>query len=167
MATAKKSAAKKAGAKKATTKSAAKGGATKSAAKGGAAKKAGAAKGGAAKGGAKTAAKGASKGAAKGGATKSASKGASKTAKGGRGPNPAFMKPMQPSPELAAVVGNEPQPRSQITSRVWDYIKKNGLQDQKNRRQINADDNLRAVFGGKSNVSMFEMTKLVNNHLQG
>jgi len=169
MATAKKSAAKKGGAKKAGAKSASKGGA-KSASKGGASK--GASKGGAkkaaAKGGAsKGAAKGASKGAAKGGA-KSASKGAARSASksGGRAPNPAFMKPMQPSPALAAVVGSEAQPRSQITSRVWDYIKKNGLQDQQNKRQINADERLRPVFGGKGSVSMFEMTKLVNKRLK-
>ncbi len=72
---------------------------------------------------------------------------------------------MTPSPELAAVVGSNPIPRTEITKRVWDYIRKNGLQDQQNRRQINADDNLRKVFGGKRSVSMFEMTKLVNNHL--
>ena len=83
-----------------------------------------------------------------------------------RKPNPAFMKPMQPSPELAAVVGGQPQPRSEITKRVWDYIKKNGLQDQQNKRQINADDRLRPVFGGKKNVTMFEMTSLVNKHLK-
>jgi upstream activation factor subunit UAF30 len=170
MATAKKSAAKKGGAKKAGTKSAGKGGA-KSASKGGAARGGSAAKApakkAAAKGGAsKGAAKGASKGAAKGGA-KSASKGGAKSASksGGRAPNPAFMKPMQPSPALAAVVGSEAQPRSQITSRVWDYIKKNGLQDQQNKRQINADERLRPVFGGKGSVSMFEMAKLVNQHL--
>ena len=99
----------------------------------------------------------------KAGVTKSAA--AKKTGGGGRQPNPAFMKPMQPSEQLAAVVGNEPMPRSEITKRVWDYIKKNGLQDEKNKRQINADDNLRPVFGGKKNVTMFEMTKLVNQHL--
>lgn len=87
--------------------------------------------------------------------------------KSARKPNAAFMKPMQPDTALAAVVGNNPMPRSEITKRVWDYIKKNGLQDQKNRRQINADDKLRPVFGGKKSVSMFEMTKLVNQHLQG
>lgn len=87
--------------------------------------------------------------------------------KSARKPNAAFMKPMQPDAALAAVVGNNPMPRSEITKRVWDYIKKNGLQDQKNRRQINADDKLRPVFGGKKSVSMFEMTKLVNQHLQG
>ena len=166
MATAKKSAAKKGGAKKAGAKSASKGGA-KSASKGGASK--GASKGGAKKAAAKGSASkgGASKGASKSGASKGASKGGAKSASksGGRAPNPAFMKPMQPSAALAAVVGNEAQPRSQITSRVWDYIKKNGLQDQQNKRQINADERLRPVFGGKSSVSMFEMTKLVNQHL--
>jgi upstream activation factor subunit UAF30 len=73
---------------------------------------------------------------------------------------------MQPSGELAAVVGARAMPRTEVTKRIWDYIKKNGLQDQKNRRQINADDRLRAIFGGRRNVSMFEMTKLVSNHLK-
>jgi upstream activation factor subunit UAF30 len=73
---------------------------------------------------------------------------------------------MQPSEELGAVVGARPMPRTEVTKRIWDYIRKNGLQDQKNRRQINADDRLRAVFGGRRQVSMFEMTKLVNNHLK-
>jgi chromatin remodeling complex protein RSC6 len=72
---------------------------------------------------------------------------------------------MKPSGELAAIVGSQPIPRSEITKRVWDYIKKNNLQDQQNKRQINADDKLRPVFGGKKSVSMFEMTKLVNGHL--
>lgn len=76
------------------------------------------------------------------------------------------MKPMQPDDKLAAVVGSKPIPRSEITKKVWDYIKKNGLQDKKKRTQINADDNMRAVFGGKSSVSMFEMTKLVNQHMK-
>ena len=117
----------------------------------------------------KTAAKSAGKSAAKGGATKSAGKSAAKggAAKSGRAPNAAFMKPMTPSAELAAVVGAQPQPRSEITKRVWDYIKKNNLQDAQNKRQINADDKLRPVFGGKKNVTMFEMTSLVNKHLQG
>ena len=85
---------------------------------------------------------------------------------GGRGrSNPAFMKPMQPDPALAAVVGERPQPRTQITKKIWDYIKANGLQDKINRRMINADENLLKVFGGKKQVSMFEMTKLVNKHL--
>jgi chromatin remodeling complex protein RSC6 len=76
------------------------------------------------------------------------------------------MKPMQPSEDLGAVVGARPMPRTEVTKRIWDYIRKNGLQDQKNRRMINADDRLRAVFGGRRQVSMFEMTKLVNNHLK-
>jgi upstream activation factor subunit UAF30 len=76
------------------------------------------------------------------------------------------MKPMRPSVALGAVVGASPMPRSQVTKKIWDYIKKNGLQDQKNRRQINADDRLRAVFGGRRQVSMFEMTRLVNDHLK-
>ena len=83
-----------------------------------------------------------------------------------RKPNAAFMKPMTPSSTLAAVVGNSPMPRTEVTSKLWGYIKKNNLQDKMNRRMINADDNLRAVFGGKGKVSMFEMTKLVNRHLK-
>jgi len=82
-----------------------------------------------------------------------------------RAPNPAFMKPMQISDDLAKIVGSKPMPRTEVTKKLWDYIKKNKLQDAFNRRQINADDNLRAVFGGQSKVSMFEMTKLVNKHL--
>ena len=83
-----------------------------------------------------------------------------------RKPNAAFMKAMQPSTTLAAVVGGTPMPRTEVTKKIWDYIKKNKLQDSVNRRLINADDKLRAVFGGKSKVSMFEMTKLVSNHLK-
>jgi chromatin remodeling complex protein RSC6 len=83
-----------------------------------------------------------------------------------RKPNAAFMKPMQPDDKLAAVVGDRPIPRSEITKKVWDYIKKNGLQDSKKRTQINADDKMRPIFGGKSQVSMFEMTKMVNQHLK-
>jgi chromatin remodeling complex protein RSC6 len=82
-----------------------------------------------------------------------------------RKPNAAFMKPMQPDEKLAAIVGNKAMPRSEITKKVWDYIKKNGLQDKKQRTQINADDKMKAVFGGKNQVSMFEMTKLVNQHM--
>lgn len=82
-----------------------------------------------------------------------------------RKPNAAFMKPMQPDDKLAAIVGSKAIPRSEITKKVWDYIKKNGLQDKKKRTLINADDSMRAVFGGKSQVSMFEMTKLVNQHM--
>ncbi|HBG31814.1 MAG TPA: hypothetical protein DDW98_14540 [Gammaproteobacteria bacterium] len=79
--------------------------------------------------------------------------------------SPALMKPMTPSATLAAVVGSKPIPRGQITKNLWAYIKKNGLQDKTNRRQINADDKLKAIFGGKSSVSMFEMTKLVSKHI--
>jgi len=86
-------------------------------------------------------------------------------AKGGAKARGGLAKPVKPSAELAKVVGNNPMPRSEITKKVWDYIKKNGLQDQKNKREINADDTLKPIFGGKSRVNMFEMTKLVNNHL--
>lgn len=82
-----------------------------------------------------------------------------------RAPNPAFMKPMTPSPELAEVVGSSPMPRTEVTKRLWSYIKRRGLQDDKNRRMINADDNLRPIFGGKRQVSMFDMTRMVNQHL--
>jgi chromatin remodeling complex protein RSC6 len=87
-------------------------------------------------------------------------------AKTKRKPNAAFMKPMTPSSTLAAVVGTNPQPRTEITKRIWDYIKKNKLQDSANKRNINADEKLKAVFGGKKQVSMFEMTKLVSAHLK-
>jgi chromatin remodeling complex protein RSC6 len=79
--------------------------------------------------------------------------------------NTAFMKPMKVSSELAAVVGQGPMPRSEVVKKLWVYIKKNGLQDQTNKRNINADANLKKVFGGKATVSMFEMTKLVSKHL--
>lgn len=88
-----------------------------------------------------------------------------KVTKSKRKPNPAFMKPMSISEELAAVVGGKPIPRTEVVKKLWAYIKKNKLQDTKNRRNINADDNLKAVFGGKKTVSMFEMTKLVSKHL--
>ena len=83
-----------------------------------------------------------------------------------RKPNAAFMKPMTPSSTLAAVIGSSPMPRTEVTSKLWGYIKKNNLQDKTNRRMINADDKLRDVFGGKKQVSMFEMTKLVSKHLK-
>lgn len=137
MATAKK-AAKKSAAKKSATK---KGAAKRPAAKKSAAKKPAAKKSAARKPAAK----------------KSATK---------RKPNAAFMKAMQPSSVLAAVVGAMPMPRTEVTKKIWDYIKKNKLQDSVNKRLINADEKLRAVFGGKSKVSMFEMTKLVSNHLK-
>jgi chromatin remodeling complex protein RSC6 len=89
-----------------------------------------------------------------------------KTAGAKRKPNAAFMKAMTPSASLAAVVGDKPMPRTEVTKKIWDYIKKNKLQDSVNKRNINADDKLKAVFNGKKQVSMFEMTKLVNAHLK-
>lgn len=83
-----------------------------------------------------------------------------------RKPSAAFMKPMMPSAALAMVVGSKPLPRTEVTKKLWAYIKKNKLQDAKNRRMINADMNLGPVFGGKKQVSMFEMTKLVSKHLK-
>ena len=133
MATAKKAAKKSAAKKPAAKKSAKKPAAKKSAAKKPAAKKSA--------------------------AKKPAAKKSAPAAK--RKPNAAFMKAMQPSSQLAAVVGNAPMPRTEVTKKIWDYIKKTKLQDGVNKRLINADDKLRAVFGGKSKVSMFEMTKLV------
>ena len=106
---------------------------------------------------------------ARGGSTKRASKtsGAKRKGGGGQGTaNSAFMRPVSPSPALAEVVGDRPIPRSEVTKRLWAYIKKNGLQDQKNKRMINADSALKPVFGGKSAVNMFEMTKLVGRHLK-
>ena len=118
-----------------------------------AAKRGGAKRGGAKRGGAKK-------------ARGSARKASKKRSGAKRAPNPAFMKPMQPDAALAAVVGNNPMPRTEITKKLWQYIKRNGAQDQKERRMINADDKLRPVFGGKNKVSMFEMTKLVAKHLK-
>ena len=83
-----------------------------------------------------------------------------------RKPNAAFMKAMQPSQQLSAVIGSSPMPRTEVTKKIWGYIKKNNLQDSKNKRMINSDEKLRDVFGGKKQVSMFEMTKLVNKHLK-
>ena len=137
MATAKKKAAKKSAAKKPAAK--------KPAAK-------------------KPAAKAAKKAPAKKAAKKAAKKPAAP--KKPRKPNAAFMKPMNPSATLGAVIGTAPMPRTEVTKKIWDYIKKNKLQDPVNRRMINADDKLKAVFGGKGKVSMFEMTKLVSNHLK-
>lgn len=107
-------------------------------------------------------------GAKKGGAKKKVAKkpAAKKAAKKKRTPNAAFMAPKQPAGPLAAVVGSNPIPRTEITKKLWQYIKRNGLQDAKERRMINADDKLKAVFGGKSKVSMFEMTKLVNKYIK-
>lgn len=88
-----------------------------------------------------------------------------KAVKSKRKPNPSFMKPMNISGALAKVVGSKPIPRTEVTKKLWQYIKKNKLQDSVNKRNINADENLKAVFGGKKTVTMFEMTKLVNKHL--
>ena len=118
-----------------------------------AAKRGGAKRGGAKRGGAKK-------------ARGSARKASKKRSGAKRAPNPAFMKPMQPDAALGAVVGNNPMPRTEITKKLWQYIKRNGAQDQKERRMINADDKLRPVFGGKNKVSMFEMTKLVSKYLK-
>ncbi len=84
----------------------------------------------------------------------------------GRKINAALAKPVQPDEKLAAIVGSEPLPRTAITKRIWDYIKEHGLQDPKNKQRINADEKLKAVFDGKDQVSMFEMTKLVSGHMR-
>jgi upstream activation factor subunit UAF30 len=83
-----------------------------------------------------------------------------------RKPNAAFMRPVTPSAMLSEVVGSKPIPRTEVTKKLWAYIKKNGLQDKKNKRMINADPKLKAVFGGKASVNMFAMTKLVSKHLK-
>lgn len=83
-----------------------------------------------------------------------------------RKPNAAFMKPVKPDEKLAAVVGSSAMPRTELTKKLWAYIKKNGLQDKKNKRMINADANLKAVFNGKSQVNMFAMTALVSKHVK-
>nr|WP_315482215.1 SWIB/MDM2 domain-containing protein [uncultured Undibacterium sp.] len=127
----------------------------------------------AAKPAAKPAAKAAAKpAAAKKPVAKAAAKPAAKPAKAAakpaaapRKPNAAFMKPMTLSPVLAAVIGAAPMPRTEVTKKIWEYIKKHKLQDEANKRNINADDKLKAVFGGKKQVSMFEMTKLISGHL--
>ena len=85
--------------------------------------------------------------------------------KSARKPNAKFMAPVTPDAVLAEVVGAKPLPRTEMTKKLWAYIKKNGLQDKKNKRMINADDKLKAVFGGKGQVSMFDMTKLVSKHV--
>ena len=110
----------------------------------------------------------AKKTAAKSAAKKAPAKKAAKPAapKTPRKPNAAFMKPMNPSSVLGAVIGMMPMPRTEVTKKIWDYIKKNKLQDAINKRMINADEKLKAVFGGKKQVSMFEMTKLVSSHLK-
>ncbi|MBN8575912.1 MAG: hypothetical protein KF775_14090 [Cyclobacteriaceae bacterium] len=109
----------------------------------------------------KKAAKKAAKKPAKKAAKKPAKKAAKKSA---RKPNAAFMVALNPSPALAAVIGNKAVPRTEIIKKLWAYIKKNGLQDSKNRRMINADEKLKVVFGGKNQVSMFDLAKLVGKH---
>ncbi len=94
-----------------------------------------------------------------------AKKPAAKKTAAKRTPNAAFMKAMKPSDDLAKIVGEKPLPRTEVTKKVWAYIKKNNLQDAKDRKKINADPALMKVFGGKKSVDMFEMTKLVNKHL--
>lgn len=98
-------------------------------------------------------------------AAKAAAKPAAKKPATARKPNAAFMKPMTLSPVLASVIGAAPMPRTEVTKKIWEYIKKHKLQDEANKRNINADDKLKAVFGGKKQVSMFEMTKLISGHL--
>jgi chromatin remodeling complex protein RSC6 len=114
----------------------------------------------------KTVKKAAKKVAKKAAVKKVAKKAAAPKKKTPRKPNAAFMKAMTPSADLAAVVGAGALPRTEVTKKIWAYIKKNGLQDKKNKREINADDKLKKVFGGKAKVNMFEMTKLVSKHLK-
>jgi chromatin remodeling complex protein RSC6 len=118
---------------------------------------------------AKKAAKKSAKKAPKKAAKKSAKKATKKTAKKAgkkRKPNAAFMAPLNLSPALSEVVGSKPLPRTEIIKKIWDYIKKNGLQDSKNRRMINADAKLKVLFGGKGQISMFELAKVVNNNVK-
>ena len=118
---------------------------------------------------AKKAAKKPAKKAAKKVAKKAAKKPAAKKVakkKSARKPKAAFMAPLTPSATLAEVVGSKPIPRTEIIKKIWDYIKKNKLQDSKNRRMINGDEKLKAVFGGKAQVSMFELAKVVNKHVK-
>ena len=112
----------------------------------------------------KTAKKSAKKKTAKKSAKKATKKAAKKSSKK-RTPSAAFMRPVTPDNALSAVVGSSPIPRTELTKKLWAYIKRNGLQDAKNRRAINADDKLRPVFGGRSQVTMFDMTKMVNKHV--
>ena len=112
------------------------------------------------------AAKKKAKKAAKKAAKRPAKRAAKKPAAKKRKPNAAFMKPVQPDATLSTVVGGTAIPRTEVTKKLWAYIKRNGLQDKTNRRQINADDKLKAVFGGRASVNMFEMTKLVSKHVK-
>jgi upstream activation factor subunit UAF30 len=145
---AKKAAPKKAAAKKTSTKAAS----SKSTAKKAVAKKAAP-----------------KKAAPKKAATKTAQKAAPKKAaakKSARKPNAAFMAPLTVSPAMAEVIGNKPMPRTEIVKKIWDYIRKNDLQDKNNKRMINADEKLKPIFGGKNQISMFELAKLVNDQVQ-
>ena len=114
---------------------------------------------------AKTAKKAAKKAAKKSAPKKAAKKSAPKK-KSARKPNAAFMAPLTPSPALAEVVGSKPIPRTEIVKKIWDYIKKNNLQDKKNRRNINADTKLKPLFGNKDQISMFELAKLINKQVK-
>jgi upstream activation factor subunit UAF30 len=114
----------------------------------------------------KPAKKAAPKKAAKKAAPKKAAPKKAAKKKSARKPNAAFMAPLSVSSTLAEVIGNKPMPRTEIIKRIWDYIKKNNLQDKQNRRMINADAKLKPVFGGKGQVSMFELAKIVNNHVK-
>jgi upstream activation factor subunit UAF30 len=120
-------------------------------------------RGGARRGGARKRAGGRSRARRAGGRSRRRAK---RRSGGKRRPNPAFMKPMTPSSELAEVVGSSPMPRTEVTKRLWGYIKRRGLQDKTNRRIINSDENLRPIFGGRRQVSMFDMTRMVNQHLR-
>jgi upstream activation factor subunit UAF30 len=97
---------------------------------------------------------------------KAAPKKAAAKKKSARKPNAAFMKPLTPSPALAEVIGSKAMPRTEVVKQIWNYIKKNGLQDKKNRRMINADAKLKTVFGGKAQISMFELAKVVSKHVK-
>lgn len=147
-----------------------KGGARKKVAKKSTARKSAAKKGTRKKAAAKTARKSTAKSARKASAksarktTKKATRKAAPKTK--RTPNAAFMRPVQPDEALGAVVGSNPMPRTELTKKLWAYIRKNGLQDPKEKRMINADDKLSKVFGGKKRVSMFDMTKLVSQHVK-
>ncbi len=114
----------------------------------------------------KAAKKAAPKKAAKKAAPKKVAKKAAPKKKSARKPNAAFMAALTPSAALAEVIGSKPIPRTEIIKKIWDYIKKNGLQDKINRRMINADDKLKTVFAGKEQISMFELAKIVNNHVK-
>jgi chromatin remodeling complex protein RSC6 len=120
----------------------------------------------AAKKAAKKPAKKAAKKAAKKVVKKAAKKAAPKKKKSARKPNAAFMAALTPSATLAEVVGSKPLPRTEVIKKIWDYIKKNGLQDSKNRRMINADGKLKTLFDGKDQISMFELAKVVSKHVK-